>query len=76
MIAKNGEYASYIVLKIAADYFKKPIALYRKRFENDLPGEIILPPSIEKNSIKCLKDCVKILFKGHLDRGHYEPILN
>ena len=48
-IRKPGEYAPYILIRLAADCFKRTIFLYRDEFTHDIPKEIFLPFTKKKS---------------------------
>ena len=72
-IRKPGEYASYILIRLAADCFKSTIFLYRGKFTQDIPKEIFLPFNQKEIT---LRDNIKLLFQGRTEAEHYDLIID
>jgi len=72
-IRKPGEYAPYILIRLAADCFKCTIFLYRDEFTHDIPKEIFLPFNQKEIT---LRDSIKLLFQGRVEAGHYDLIVD
>ena len=68
-IRKPGEYAPYILIRLAADCFKR----YRDEFTHDIPKEIFLPFNQKEIT---LRDSIKLLFQGRVEAGHSDLILD
>ena len=72
-IRKPGEYAPYILIRLAADCFKRTIFFYRDKFTWDISKEIFLPFNQKEIS---LRDSIKLLFQGRTEAGHYDLIVD
>lgn len=73
-IRKNGEYARYEYLAIAANFIQRPIMLYRGVFTNSPSKEIFKPTSLGSLQAN-LDNSVKLIFTGKLDSGHFDAII-
>ena len=59
-IRKPGEYTPYILIRLAADCFKRTIFFYRDEFIQVIPKDIFLPFN-QKEII--LRELIKLLFQ-------------
>ena len=75
IIVKNNEYANQIIYQIAADYLETNILIYRKRFYESIPNDVYSYQQ-EKQLLRVdnLVGCVKLLFTGKFDSGHFDLI--
>ncbi|EAR96183.1 hypothetical protein TTHERM_00129600 (macronuclear) [Tetrahymena thermophila SB210] len=73
LIKTNGQFATYPIIKITAEYLKQSITLYRDCVDLEKPSEVFKHEG--KKFYNSTSQQIRLLFTGKIDGGHFDAVI-